>query len=249
MAERGRFPKKPGLFITGTDTGVGKTLVAGAIAYRLRRQGYRVGVFKPVATGCVSSREGLVSADAEFLAHCAESEFSLEQINPVRYPEPLAPWVAAERAGRGIDWVALHLAYKNIAGASEVMVVEGIGGVLVPLERETMVLDMMKALRLAVVVVARAGLGTINHTLLTIHACRTAGLDVAGIVINRYDASTAGLAEENNPRVLQELTKLPVLCVIPFDKDSSVERGRLGRETAAAAGLVDWSEPAGLRPR
>src|SRR5436309_1284266 len=89
----------PGLFITGTDTGVGKTVVAGAIADWFRRRHRRVGVWKPVATGCVRRREGLVSEDAEFLAHCADAAFPLDMICPQRYAEPLAPAVAAERAG------------------------------------------------------------------------------------------------------------------------------------------------------
>src|SRR5687767_5094052 len=94
----------PGLFITGTDTGVGKTLVAGAIARHLhRREGLRVGVFKPVGSGCILRREGLVSEDAEFLAHCADARQPLDLICPVRFAEPLAPAVAAEREKRAVD--------------------------------------------------------------------------------------------------------------------------------------------------
>src|SRR5436189_3788940 len=98
----------PGLFITGTDTGVGKTVVAGAIADWFRRRGNRVAVLKPVGTGCERRREGLVSEDAEFLAVCADARHPLDLICPQRYAEPLAPAVAAERAGEPVDWASVQ---------------------------------------------------------------------------------------------------------------------------------------------
>src|SRR5688500_20201863 len=98
----------PGLFITGTDTGVGKTVVAGAIAAWFRSRGARVAVLKPIATGCEHRREGLVSPDAEFLAHCADSSHPLDLVCPQRYAEPLAPAVAADRAGQPLDWPAVQ---------------------------------------------------------------------------------------------------------------------------------------------
>src|SRR5918998_664665 len=107
-------PSLPGLFVTGTDTGVGKTLVAGAIADWFRRRDNRVGVLKPIATGCVHRREGLVSEDAEFLAHCADARFPLDVICPQRYAEPLAPSVAAERAGRPVEWEAVQRSLRMI---------------------------------------------------------------------------------------------------------------------------------------
>src|SRR5688572_20209790 len=175
----------PGLFITGTDTGDGKTLVAGAIADWFRRRHKRVGVLKPIATGCVHRREGLVSEDAEFLAHCAEARFPLDVICPVRYAEPLAPSVAAERAKRPVDWDAIRRSLRIIEAGSDVMIVEGVGGVMVPLDASHTVIDLARWLRLPAVVVARPNLGTINHTLLTVKALRDAGVVVAGVVINR----------------------------------------------------------------
>src|SRR5215210_3177510 len=124
----------PGLFVTGTDTGVGKTLVAGAIADWLRRRGRRVGVLKPVATGCVHRREGLVSEDAEFLAHCADARFPLDVICPQRFAEPLAPTVASHRAGKPLEWDDIARSLLMISAGSDVMIVEGVGGVMVPLD-------------------------------------------------------------------------------------------------------------------
>src|SRR3954471_2351675 len=129
-----RPPTIPGLFITGTDTGVGKTLVAGAIADWFRRRHQCVGVLKPVATGCVHRREGLVSEDAEFLAHCADSRFPLDVICPQRYSEPLAPAVAAERATQPLDWDAVQRSIRMIERGSDVLIVEGVGGAMVPLD-------------------------------------------------------------------------------------------------------------------
>ncbi len=236
------FMKCPGLFITGTDTGVGKTVVCGALANCLVAKGGRPGVFKPVASGCVHSREGLVSADAEFLAHCANSEFTLEQINPVRYVEPLAPSVAAERAGEPVDFEVIERAYRYLAERTGLMLVEGVGGVMVPLSKDVLVLDLMVALGLPVLVVSGSKLGAINHTVLTVRACEGAGLTVAGVVINGYDVENASLAEESNPQVISEICGVPILSVIPSDKVTSVESGRLGKPVVSAMGLVDWRD-------
>src|SRR5215218_888455 len=151
----------PGLFITATDTDVGKTVVAGAIANYFLRQGARVAVSKPIATGCVRRREGLVSEDAEFLAHCADARFPLDVICPQRYAEPLAPSVAAERAKQPVDWDAVARSLRMIEAGSDVLVVEGVGGVMVPLDAKHTVLDLARWLRLPAIVVARPGLGTI----------------------------------------------------------------------------------------
>lgn len=221
----------PGLFVTATDTGVGKTIVAGALAmiHRLHRK--RVGVLKPIATGCRRARgaggvplvEGeLVSSDAEFLAWSADSNQSLVTINPVRYAEPLAPLVAARRAGRPIDFDAIVESAERVAADSDLIIVEGIGGLLVPITRKLTVLDLAEAFALPLLIVARPALGTLNHTLLTVQAARHRGLKVAAIAVNRYNPHSADLSEESNPAVLAELTRLPVVCV-PDDAETHVE--------------------------
>src|SRR5579862_9293496 len=113
----------PGLFITATDTGVGKTVIAGAIAQWFARRGANVAVCKPIATGCVRRREGLVSEDAEFLASAADSRHPLDQICPQRFVEPLAPAVAAQRAGEAIDWPAIDRSIQQMCVGSNVMIV------------------------------------------------------------------------------------------------------------------------------
>ncbi len=232
------YPAKiPGLFITGTDTGVGKTLVAGAIADWFRRRHLRVAVSKPIATGCPHRREGLVSEDAEILAFCADATFPLDVICPQRFAEPLAPAVAAQRAGRAIDWESVERSLRLMTAASDVLIVEGVGGLLVPLDDRHTVRDLIGWLRLPVVVVARPRLGTINHTLLTVQLLRQSGATVAGVVINRYPADGASVAEETNPKVIEKWSGVPVLCLVP-DEPSTPPAIPPG--VVAAIDLVDW---------
>jgi len=228
----------PGLFITGTDTHIGKTLVAGAIADWFRRRDLRVAVCKPIATGCEKRREGLVSQDAEFLAHHADAKFPLSTICPQRFAEPLAPAVAAERAKQPIEWNAIDSAIQSMSDQSDVLIVEGVGGVMVPLTRKHMILDMIGWLGLPVVVVAGAGLGTINHTLLTLQALRAAKLPIAGVVINKYPAETPPIAEETNPRSIEKWGSVPVLCVVPEFKGEAIPK--LPADVVGAIDPVDW---------
>lgn len=226
----------PGLFVSGTDTGVGKTMVAGAIADWFRRRGRRPAVLKPIATGCERRREGLVSPDAEFLAHCADTRHPLDLVCPQRFAEPLAPAVAAEREGRPVDWASVQRSIDLMCRDADVLVVEGVGGVMVPLDQRHTVLDLIGWLGLPTVVVSRAGLGTINHSLLTIEAVRNGGGSVGGVVVNRYPADAAGVAEETNPRAIERWGRVPVLCVVPEEQPTFP----LPPGIIAAVEPVDW---------
>jgi dethiobiotin synthetase len=228
----------PGLLVTGTDTGVGKTVVAAAIAdWFARRRQRRVAVLKPVATGCMGRPEGLVSEDAEFLARHAGGRFPPHVVCPVRYVEPLAPAVAAERTGEPVDWAAVGRSMREMAAVSDVMVVEGVGGLMVPMDATHTFLDVAVWLNLPAVVVARPGLGTINHTLLTVDALRRAGVNVAGVVVNRNPAENVDVATETNPRALERWGKVPVLCVVP---DEPVDGINLPPGVVAAVEALDW---------
>ncbi len=235
------LPKVSGLFITGTDTGVGKTVVAGGIANVLHRQGHRVGVFKPVASGCTNQYEGLVNDDANFLRACSHCDFPLSVICPVGYVSPAAPVVCEEHENRQVDFGSIAEAYRKICAKSEIMIVEGIGGVRVPISFGVDVVELMKQFDLPVVIVARPDLGTINHTLLTIDAVRNAGLDLAGVVINGYDAANVGLAEETLPGILEEWGQVPVLSIVPYDEEIDIENSRLGELAGEALGDCDWA--------
>lgn len=237
----------PGVLVVGTDTGVGKTVVAGAIARALLRAGRRVAVLKPAGSGCVHRREGLVCEDAEFLAHCAEARHPLDLICPQRYVEPLAPAVAAQRADQPLDWPAVQRAIDIMSGGSDVMVIEGIGGVMVPMDGKHTFLDVAGWLKLPAVVVARPNLGTINHTLLTVTALRSRGVPVAGVVINGFPPDTPTAAEETNPKAIEKWGHTTVLAIVPREKDESfVAKGVLPAGILAAIEMVDWERLAGL---
>jgi dethiobiotin synthetase len=229
---------KRGLFITGTDTGVGKTIVAAALARVLREGGRDVGVMKPVATGCVHRREGLVSEDAEFLAHAADSPEPLEEINPIRLAGSLAPTVAAARAKIELDLAPVWAAWRRLRDEHEVLLVEGIGGILCPVTRKMFVADMAVRFALPVLIVARPNLGTINHTALTVEAVRSRGLEVAGIVINRYNRDTEDVAEMTAPDEIQRATGVPVLGLVPEDPATGLAKGQIGEDVLAAVRLL-----------
>jgi len=223
-----------GFFITGTDTGVGKTVVAAALAIVLRESGRDVGVFKPVASGCVRRREGLVSEDAEFLAKAAEAPETLEEISPIRFEAPLAPTVAAARAGVEMDLEPMWKAWRRLRDTHEILLVEGIGGILCPVTPAMSVADLAKEFRLPLLVVARSGLGTINHTALAIEAARARGLAVAGVVINRYNHESPDLAEMTSPDEIQRVTGVRVLGLVPEDRATDFRAGVVGPDALAA---------------
>ena len=240
-------PRVPGLFITGTDTGVGKTVVAGAIAAWFRARHHTVAVSKPIATGCPRRREGLVSEDAEFLASCADTRHPLDLVCPQRYAEPLAPAVAAARAGQPVDWSEVDRSLRIMSGDADVLIVEGVGGILVPLDEGRLVLDMAAELNFPTVIVARPNLGTINHTLLTLHALRSRHVPVAGIVINRYPADTPGLAEETNPRAIEQFGRAPILAILPHDPTVTDPPRVLTPDLVAPLEPIDWPRLAGVQ--
>ncbi|MDD5326785.1 MAG: dethiobiotin synthase [Phycisphaerae bacterium] len=240
------LPKKAGLFVTGTDTGTGKTLIAGAIAKILADKGLRVGVFKPIATGCQHKWDGLVSSDTEFLAQCANSNLPLSTITPVGYRTPAAPIVSAARDGYAIDFDKIAAAYKEICQNSDIVLVEGIGGVRVPLTEEFDLLDLAVEFDLPAVIVTRPNLGTINHTLMTIDCLRAAKLKIAGVVINNYNATESTVAEDTAPETIAQCSGEDILAVVPFDETVDTEKSNLGEFILGSLMDCDWEKLAGL---
>ncbi len=215
-----------GWFVTATDAGVGKTIVAGALARLCREAGKRVGVFKPIAVGCRRDvRLGMVSGDAEYLAHCAESPDDLATINPVRYTQELVPMVAADRSRRPVDHDVIRACYDRIADHSNVIVVEAVGGLLTPLDAKTTNADLAVSFGLPVLVVAPAGYEAVNHVLLTLEAARARDVCVDGVILNRYDSMQATLAEETNPDAIARLARVPLPIVVPFDERVDATKG------------------------
>jgi dethiobiotin synthetase len=207
--------KVKGVFVTGTDTGVGKTWIAAGLTAVLRRWSLAACYFKPVQSGCPEENGRLVPTDARFAKDLAGLTEPLELLTPIALRLPLAPGVAAAREGVKVDLDRIARAQKELAGRCDLLVTEGAGGLYVPLiGTRFLVLDLAVWLRLPLIVVARPGLGTINHTVLTVKAAQQAGLPVAGVVINRYPERPT-LAEETNPEVIAELSDVPILGKVP----------------------------------
>ncbi|HTZ17274.1 MAG TPA: dethiobiotin synthase [Dissulfurispiraceae bacterium] len=230
-----------GIFVTATDTGVGKTVATAAIVAGLMRCGIKTGIMKPVETGCVMNDGVLGPSDGRFLKAISGMDDPLELVVPVRFESPLAPYVAAGREGVSVDLLKIFESYKQLSGKYEFMVVEGIGGVLVPVAKvETakgrciyFVTDLIKDLGLAAVVVARPALGTLNHTLLTVSQLLSEGIDVKGVIVNFNAPPDGSVAEKTNTEALRELCPVPVIGVIPYMTDLSA----LTIETATAGCL------------
>jgi dethiobiotin synthetase len=199
-----------GYFITGTDTGVGKTVVTCTLAAALRARGVDVGVMKPIASG------GDVSEDARLLKAAAQVDDSLELINPICLRQPLAPSVAARLEGRCVTWEPIRDAFRELTDRHEVLLVEGIGGLLVPLGPGSVV-DLAHQLGLPLLIVARTNLGTINHSLLTWSVAQQHQLPVAGWIFNHPTAAPRGLAESSSPAEIVRLSGCASLGTLPYE--------------------------------
>jgi dethiobiotin synthetase len=209
-----------GIFITGTDTGVGKTMIAATLATLLLTQGVKVAVMKPVETG-VEDLTGL-GPDADLLKTCSGCAADIELIAPYRFEPPVAPALAANRAGVKIDLSHICKCYQQLAATHDFVIVEGAGGLMVPLAGGFLTCDLIGMLQLPLLVVARPDLGTINHTLLTIFTARTMELPISGFVINGMPAEP-GLAEQDAPHSLASLASASLLSVLPQVSGSGIE--------------------------
>ncbi len=212
-----------GVLITGTDTGVGKTFVACGLAALLRDFGYRVGVMKPAETGCAERDGELFPDDAVRLKEASGCDVPLEKICPYQLREPLAPSIAAERAGVTIDIDRLMDVYHEISSGHDITLVEGAGGLMVPLLPSYTYADLAKVLKLPLIVVAANRLGAINHLLLTLEHASCKGLPVLGYVLNQLD-SPLSLAAETNREVLANLSAAPCLSELPFVEDVETKK-------------------------
>ncbi|MGE0157453.1 MAG: dethiobiotin synthase [Geobacter sp.] len=214
-----------GLFVTGTDTGVGKTIVTATLARILRLRGVNVGVMKPVTSGCQERNGELVSEDAELLAWAAGIECD-DNVAPYRLREPLAPVEAAKLDGMRIDFSRIAECYQRLTARHDFVLVEGAGGLMVPLNGGLLIADLVTHLQLPLAVVARPDLGTINHSVLTCYAAGQMGIEVRGVFVNRFPA-VPGLAEKGAPHQIGSLCGAPILGIwndLPGTPEQVVER-------------------------
>jgi len=206
------MPAATGFFVTGTDTGVGKTVAACGLVRALRERGLDVGVMKPIETGV--GADGPMDAIA--LLEAAGSRDDLELVCPQRFSMPAAPDVAARAEGREVDLAGLRDAFTSIADRHEAIVVEGAGGLMVPTRGRLDMGDLADSLGLPVIVVGRTALGTINHTLLTVREIQRRGLELAGVVLSNSAGDISSPDRENlrylesalGPRLLGEIPPL-----------------------------------------
>jgi len=205
-----------GIFITGTDTGVGKTFVAVGLINAMKELGYAVCPMKPVETGCKVQRGELVPEDTLKLVKAAQVNEPLDLINPYRFRQPLAPAIAAELEGAVISRKKIISAYNKLSNKYDITIIEGAGGIMVPIRKNYLFLDLMKDLTLPVIIVSRPGLGTINHTLLTIDAARNRGVDIIGVIINYSADVRKDSSVKTNPQMIEKLSGIPVLGTVPY---------------------------------
>jgi dethiobiotin synthetase len=210
-----RSPASPGsgLFVTGTDTGVGKTVVACTIAATLAARGRRVSVFKPVVTGLAEAHQG--PPDHERLRASARSSQSAADVSAYLFDPPVSPHLAAEWAGQAVEPHVLRAAAHSALVSGDVLVAEGVGGLMVPLAAGYLVRDLAADLALPVVIAAHPGLGAISHTLMTLECARAAGLEVRGVVLTPWPTEPTAMQHSNRETIARtgnvEVTTLPYM--------------------------------------
>jgi len=229
-----------GLFVTGTDTDIGKTALSALLLAELRKRGTHAAPMKPVQTGCCEATTGtrhqtLGTSDpscpkpkAQSLSPVPDLDYSLSMASmqvseedyanmaPYTFEPACSPHLAAEMAGTEIDLAEIVIAARTLAKTYEFIIAEGAGGIIVPLNRRETMLDLMQAMKLPILLAARAGLGTINHTLLSIRALRSDGLDIAGVVFVTSTADEPSFIKEDNAATIEHLGKVPILGTIPY---------------------------------
>lgn len=221
-------------FVTGTDTGVGKTQVSCALLSLMADAGLQPAAFKPYESGI---DDPSCPEDATALMNAARSGLSIDEVSVHRFREPLAPGVAAHREGRQPSIARTRAAFHRFDGRS--LVVEGAGGLFVPLDRRRDVIDLVAEWRLPVILVARAGLGTLNHIGLSMEAMERRRIKVAAVVLNRTVPSP-DLSEQDNPRLVEERHRVKVLGPVPFATEPKLRRAAFRK---ALRSLVPARQP------
>lgn len=194
-----------GIFITATDTGIGKTYVACQLALSLRNAGINVGVMKPAACGSYS--------DARLLSRAQGSTDPIELVNPIYFKKPLAPYIASRLSRKKIYLNKIWKAYDILRKKHDFLIIEGIGGLMVPIKKDFFLADLCRGFGYPLLIVTRPILGTINHTLLTFFEAERSGLKTKGIIFNYYKPFRKGLAEKTNPGIIKSITKVPIAVI------------------------------------
>ena len=203
------------LVVTATDTDVGKTYVCAGLAYALKKSGIDVGSMKPFACG-VKHKIGFSSNDLTILTNAAMVDDAEDIINPFFFPISASPYTAAKNLGVKIDVEHVMECFRKLDKIHDIMLVEGIGGIMTPILKDYAIIDLIKDLKANIIIVTSSKIGTVNHTILTCNICKSMKLSVKGLIINNFDSTGYPISELE--RDLSALTSLPVLCSLPHFK-------------------------------
>lgn len=206
-----------GFFVTGTDTGIGKTTISCALLHAFAAQGKKVVGMKPIAAGSENGQW----MDVELLLAASNVNVSRQQINPYAFNPPLAPHIAAQQINREIDLEVIRAAYRELSTKVDIVIVEGVGGFLVPINQQQNGADLAKILNLPVILVVGMRLGCLNHALLTVKAIQSTNLELAGWVANCVDPQMLAVAE--NISTLERQLDCPLLDILPFDRETEIQ--------------------------
>ena len=204
--------KMKSLFVTGTDTNIGKTHVCAGIAHSLKKSGIDVGIMKPFACG-TKQKIGFSSNDLSILSNAANVTDCEELVNPFFFPIPVSPYMAAKKLGVKIDIKHVMKCFSKLNKVHDMILVEGIGGIMTPILKNYAIIDLINELNINTVIVTGSNIGTINHTIMTCNMCKNLKISVKGLIINNFDSTGYPISELK--RDLSELTNLPVLCSLP----------------------------------
>lgn len=221
-----------GLFVTGTDTGAGKTLVASALLRAFALSGLRAVGMKPVATGCRADADDRANEDVAALIAASNVRVPIDLINPYCFEPAIAPHLAAQQAGSSISLTRIRECYLSLASLADRVVVEGAGGLLVPLSPREDWGDLVRFLKISVVLVVGMRLGCLNHALLTAEAIRSRGLPFAGWVANRIDSAMPFF--EDNLETLRQKLPAPLIAIMPFAPDKAQACAAMNLDLLAA---------------
>ena len=204
------------LFITGTDTDIGKTFVTAGIAAALKKMGKDIGIMKPFAAG-TPQKIGYKSEDVQLLAKAAQVNDSENLINPYFYEIPASPFTATQTLGIKFNVKTVLDSFKQLTSLHDVILVEGMGGVMTPILKNYFVTDLIKEMNLDTIIIASSRIGTVNHTIMSCKMCQNYGIKIRGIIINVLDSN--GYPIDTLKRDLEELTNIPVIGSIPYMED------------------------------
>jgi dethiobiotin synthetase len=243
-AEHRTFNPGAGIFVTGTDTGVGKTIVAAGLVLALRRLGLDPGYFKPVASGAVKTRAGWMSPDVRLILNTTGLMDPPPLMNPICLVPALAPLPAAECSG--VEWSRseINKALKLLQSYHDFLVVEGVGGLMVPLKKKFWMLDLIKQVGFPVLVIGRPNLGTINHTLMTLTLLKLHKVKVLGFLFNGQ-RGRPGLVEKTAPGIIENYSQVPYWGTLPWDERVSEEKFRLGSIPNRLEAMLKKNRPPG----